>query len=374
LKLSAAYETLKDESKRRAYDIAYPAIKKTCASAQGARMPQPGHTSNSQPEESKEVAEIAALTKSKQERAARWQTKKSVFESSIFEMQRYIRRLEQEMKNLCEIAAAEAAEEAYKKSWGAWLLSPIYKQREDTEEEKERKDREKQERQIEKDMKERRLTSNMADLKAEQTRLRKAEEEVDAATAVDEAKIRTIENRRKARAQREREKKEKLDAERLEKLWREQQEQERKRAQEAAERFWQQQNAARAAEEVRKAAAHAALKKQEEESWKRRQKIYEDQQRRNQQYASSVDRESNNYSSCTSTCIHDGWWGKVQGRAACPVCNEVWNYLLQCPSCVKRACPRCQSTIRPRFPRGQARFCRRDAPRAPNPEFYDPYD
>jgi hypothetical protein len=155
LKLSAAYETLKDESKRRAYDLAYPAIKKTHASAKGAHVPQPCHTSNPQSQELNELVEIAALTKSKQERAARWQVKKSEFDSSISEMQTYIRRLEQEIKRLHEIAAAGAAEEAYKKSWGAWLLSPIYKQREETDEGKERKDRGKQERRIENDMKDR---------------------------------------------------------------------------------------------------------------------------------------------------------------------------------------------------------------------------
>jgi hypothetical protein len=213
-----------------------------------------------------------------------------------------------------------------------------------------------------------------ADLKVEQTQFRKAKEEMDAAITVDEAKIRTIKNRRKARENREREKKEKLEAERLEKIWREQQEQERKRAQEAAERFWQQQTAARAAEETRQAAARAARKKQEEENSKRQQKIYDDQRRRNQQYASSVDYESNNYNSYTSACIHNGWWNKVQGRTACPECDEVWTYLLQCPSCVKQACPKCQSRIRPRFPRGQARPYRRDAPRAPSPENYNPYD
>lgn len=65
--------------------------------------------------------------------------------------------MEQEIKNLDSIVAAEAAAEAQKNSWGTWLLSPIYKTVEDTEEEKEHKDRERQVRKGEKDMKERRL-------------------------------------------------------------------------------------------------------------------------------------------------------------------------------------------------------------------------
>lgn len=51
----------------------------------------------------------------------------NVLDSSIFELKREVRRLEQEITNLESIVAAEAAEEAQKNSWGTWLLSPIYK-------------------------------------------------------------------------------------------------------------------------------------------------------------------------------------------------------------------------------------------------------
>jgi hypothetical protein len=47
-----------------------------------------------------------------------------------------------------------------------------------------------------------------------------------------------------------------------------------------------------------------------------------------------------------SSCVHDGWWPKIQGRTACPDCHEVWTYLLKCPRCPKMACPKCQSDIR----------------------------
>lgn len=70
------------------------------------------------------------------------------------ELQRNIRQLKQEIKNLDSIVAAKAAIEAQKNSWGTWLLPTVYKKAEDSEEEKARKDRERQERRIEKDMKE----------------------------------------------------------------------------------------------------------------------------------------------------------------------------------------------------------------------------
>ncbi|EPE28670.1 Chaperone J-domain-containing protein [Glarea lozoyensis ATCC 20868] len=104
--LGRSYETLKDESKRRAYDLIYPSI------IRSRHSPVPPPASTPQSEALTEAAQIAALQKSKQERGARWRTKKNAFDSSIWELQRDIRRLELEIKNLDDIVAAEAAEEA----------------------------------------------------------------------------------------------------------------------------------------------------------------------------------------------------------------------------------------------------------------------
>jgi len=143
--------------------------------------------------------------------------------------------LEQEIKNLDSIVAAEAAEEAQKNSWGNWLLSPIYKKAEDSEEEKARKDRERQERKIEKDMKERRLGLKKADLKKEESLLRKAKEVVDAADLVENEKIRVIQDRIRARETWARQERERVERERIARSWKQQQEQREKREREAAE-------------------------------------------------------------------------------------------------------------------------------------------
>jgi hypothetical protein len=132
----------------------------------------------------------------------------------IFELQRLIQRLEQEITNLDTIFAAEAAAEAQKNGWTAWFLSPIYKKVEDSEEEKERKDRARQERRIEKDMKERRLNSNKGDLKTQENLLKIAKDEVDAATRSDDEKIRVIQARIWAREDRERRERENRERER----------------------------------------------------------------------------------------------------------------------------------------------------------------
>jgi hypothetical protein len=323
LKLGKAYETLKDESKRRAYDLIYPSITRSHPSHQTTQTPRPHPASAPQSGALSHAAQIAALQKLKQERGARWRIKKNAFESSIVEQQRDTRRLEQEIKNLDSILAAEAAEEAQKRSWGTWLLSPIYKKREDSEEEKARKDRGRQERRIEKDMKERRLGLKKADLRKEESLLRKAKEAVDAADLVDNEKIREIQDMIWAIENWERQKRERAEKERAARIWKQQQEQWQKREREAAERVEKLQVEERAAEQ-----------KRQEERAQKRQEIFNDEQQASR-----------------TLCGHDGWWPKVQGRTACPECHDTWNYLLQCPGCRMKACPKCQYTIRHRWNR-----------------------
>ena len=251
--------------------------------------------------------------------------------------------MEQEIKKLDSILIAEAAEEAQKRSWGTWLLSPIYKKAEENEEEKARKDRQRQERRIEKDMKERRLGLKEANLKKEESTLKEAKEEMDAADLVDNGKIRVIQDIIQARETWEREERERPERERLERerLERERLERERKA------RIWQQHHEQRkrereAAEASRKRQAEerAAEQKRQEEQAKRWQKNFD-----NEQYPFTA--EGSTYQASKILCGHDGWWPKVQGRTACPECHEIWTYLLQCPGCRMKACPKCQYTIRP---------------------------
>ncbi|EXJ54991.1 uncharacterized protein A1O5_12730 [Cladophialophora psammophila CBS 110553] len=197
------------------------------------------------------------------ERSARWQTKKNVFGSSIFELQRDVRRLEQEIENLNSIVAAEAAAEAQRN-----------------------KNQERQER-------------------------------------------------------------EKLEKEGMAKLRRQQQQQREKQQREAAEAMRKQQAEKRAAEQHR----------QEEEEAKIRREQYT-----HFDFTSGSTRRA-----YTSTCRHDGWWPKVQGRMACPECCESWTYLLQCPGCQMKAFPRCQASIRPKTPRNTAKTSRRAPPRVRTP-------
>ena len=345
MKLGRAYETLKDETKRREYDSIYPTITRPPPSS----TPQSGALS--------EAAQIAALQKLKQERTARWRSKKEAFKSSIFELQKGIRQLEQEIKNLDSIVAAEAAAEAQNNSWGTWFLSPIYKTVKDTEEEKERKDRESQERKAGKDMKEGQLGVKNTDLKKEESLLRNAKDEVDTANLDDDWKIRVIEEGIWAREHRERQEKER---ERQEKEWerqemeRERQEKERERQEnerierEIDARILKQQQEQREKREQERLEAlnalcdkeRAAEQRRREEQARQRQKIADDQPKAyREQYMRP------NLVNLPKGCCHYGWWPRIQGRTACPKCNEVWTYLLQCPTCMMKACPECQCAI-----------------------------
>ena len=317
---------MKDEHKRRAYDLIYPSLKQSRPSSQTTQTPRQSSASKPRSDALSEDVQIAAIKKSKKERGTRWHNKKQIPESSIFGLGRTIRQLEQQIKNLDSILAAEAAEEAQKNSWGTWLLSPIYKKKEDSEEEKARKDRGRQERRIEKDMKQRRLELRKSDLRKQETSLREAKETFDAANLDDDGKIRVIQNRIRFRETREREEKERVAREFSAKLWKQQQEQRAEQERKLAE--------ARRKQQRQEAESQAAGQKRHEEILKRRE----------QQRQSSLE-EKRRRRAC---CSHEGWWEKVHGRTTCPDCHDTWMYLLECPSCEKQACPKCQAAIRQR--------------------------
>jgi hypothetical protein len=384
IELSQAYETLSDETERRKYDLAYPSLKgKTAPShtyAQEAHRPSaprpPSGTVS-------EYVQIDALQKLKKERAAQWLKEKMIFESSISEIQREVKRFEQAIRDLASIAAAEAAVEAQKNSWSTWILSPLYKKVEESEEVKAEKDRARQERRIEKDMKERRLRAVEERLKAAETSMSDSKAKVDAADLKDEMMIQDLCYRIQRRERRERQEREEVARKVREEQVRRQHEQQERARQEAAE-----------AQRKQQEADHLAEQKREEEEVKRWheyvknlqayfEKLAEQQEDINQHhhhqhppFFSSSEQTPPRYTnhSTTAACRHEGWWPKVEIRADCPECNDNWRYLLRCPGCSMQACPRCQAAIRPRYQGRTARNKRRVPPRVrtPSPDYgYD---
>lgn len=319
-KLGESYEILKDKDKRRAYDLLYPSITKGRHSAQ-TRQPYFASASTSDSQALRiDTAQLDALLKSKEERAALWRAKKMALDATIFQRQRDIQLLEQEIRKLASIQAAEKAAEAQKNGWTTWMLSAIHNKAEESEEERSHKDRETQERRIEKDMKERRLHVMAATLKTEEAQLRTREEEIRAADLRDDGKIQVIRNRIRSREYRQQQERENEEKERRAKVWREQQERMNR------ERTMWEKMAQQVAENMARNRAELGARAERE-----RQRVMEEVRRRQ---------------TVPSMCIHKGWWEKVQGRIACPECQDIWTYLLQCPSCKMKACPKCQADIR----------------------------
>ncbi|CZT48882.1 uncharacterized protein RSE6_09649 [Rhynchosporium secalis] len=205
----------------------------------------------------------------------------------------------------------------------------MYKRAEDSKEEKARKDRRRQERRFEKDMKERRLGPKKMDLKKGEDLFRKAKENVDAADLVDNGMIRVIEDKIRIRETRERQEREWVERERAASIWQEQQVEREKKDREAAE----------------------AIKKRRAEEWAAAEKQQEEQFRRWQNHLDSqypYIAEQSTFRASKVICNHNGWWPKVHSRTACPECHEIWTFLLQCPECKIKVCPKFQSTKRPR--------------------------
>lgn len=237
---------MNDENKRRAYDLIYPSLQRSKAEPETSQTqaPRPPPTSAPRKEANNEAAQIAALRKAKEDRNAKWRITKNALEPSIFELQRSIRILEQEIKNLASIEAAERATEASKNSWGTWILSPLYKKVEESEEEKARKDIERQERRIQKDWKERRLGHQKSELLKKEDQMKEAKNKVDAENLRNDQSIEAIEARKRSREEQERRLKEREEQERMAGIRRAQAEQQariRKEQQEAAAKLWRQQ-------------------------------------------------------------------------------------------------------------------------------------
>lgn len=235
---------------------------------------------------------------------------RQAFESSIAELQGEVRRLVIELIKLDETDKAEAAEGTHKQGWTAWLLSPIYTQPGESEEEKERKSRARQDREIEKGRKNRRLESQRAWLREERDRCAQAKKYKLSADASDDVVLQSLEATVRAREAREG----------LER-WKKESDARFKREEEQAELHRQQEQQAREAELAR------ILKV------------------KRQQNASEADQTKGAEAKARQpSCSHRGFWTETQGFATCAGCQNIGISLLECPGCGIKACPKCQVT------------------------------
>lgn len=317
---------MNDEIKRREYDLIYPSIKNNRANPQSAQIPRFHAAPASHSEAGNEIAQISALQKQKEERNARWRVKRFSFEVSISELHRSSRELERNIIDLVSIEAAEKAEEARKNSWGTWLLSPLYNQRVESEEERARKDRGRQERMIEKDLKKRRLWMQESETRTHESQVRKGDMAIDAENIRDDKNIQYLADRKLAREAREQQEKWIAEVERRMKIKKQQQEQRDRELREAKQHLGKLEVEARAAESL----------------------FQQETRRLQQRFGNDLDSCLGNgatLQSHTSDCSHAGWWSEVHGRTTCPRCCNIRTYLLQCPRCQTKACPTCRSDL-----------------------------
>ena len=164
-------------------------------------------------------AEIAALENEKRDRAREWKAKEAMYGSKIFELYRYIRRLENEIRDL-EAAAKEDAEKM-RQAKGSFTTDS-------SDEEGEFDDFtagiRRQESRIQIDMKVRKLYAVIEDLKVQKALLKTGQEHFEALNMHDDRRIAMLQSRIWVRAnadklERERKERERMEKERRDREW-----------------------------------------------------------------------------------------------------------------------------------------------------------
>ncbi|KAG4427918.1 hypothetical protein IFR05_016598 [Cadophora sp. M221] len=301
-------------------------------------------------EDISDSAAIAAIRKVKIEREVKWRPTAKRYEDIIFEQKREVTRLKKDIKDLDDIKIRELAEQVAANSWSAWIFSSLHKKPVESEEEKERKSNERLDRLHSKNVKEKVLESKMTQLRQWGKGLKDGQDVLAIAHEIEDGKILFYENRIRARRDRElEEKRREVERVRDGALKKEREKRDKEEAEcltkyHAARKLREEQEAA--AEKLREDAAR--VRRMQEESTAR---FYEQQRRHQTPPVGGSSRYSRRKPE-RGSCIHNGWWPKVEAesswdRLECEECGATYGYLLRCPSCRIKACVTCQQTLRP---------------------------
>ena len=340
--LQNAYETISDPTKRRAYDIRWPSIRDSLRAQQESEKRQ-----NEAAEAEKKRAAEVRVKKQKEDNAreerlrvleqSRWR-----YDGEIFELSRVIRKLAADLTRLKEQDDEDVRKEKERNGWWALFTSPIYGRVKETDEQKQERDLNRNNRIASKRIK----GSELAEKTARLQKLQDALQDVNAKIAA-EKKQREDEKRREENEAMAR--KMKMAQEARDREIREQRELMAKKRREAMERAAKEAEAreARMAQERARAAAEAAERRRREA-----EEEAEIRQRAQEVLAAMKARRTRNHSSGPSTrgkstCRHEGWWPKREGRQLCGTCHTFQSrFVLQCPGCKIVACASCQKTLR----------------------------
>ena len=342
-KLLEAYETLSDPSTRHRYDSLWPGIRARHSAQQDAKKRQEEAAEAERKKAAEEALHRQKQQKASQDRLQPLEQSRSQCDSSIFELNREIRRLTADLKRLQDRDEEEKRKQREKNSWWSYLTSPIYGKVVETEEEKLQCEAEKLQRLASASIKSNELKCKEAILKELESDLKMINIRIATEKQRHQDEMRARESMRKEQLRQGQLKQERLRQEQLrqEQLRQEQLRQEQLRAQQEARTKEREQR-----EREREAERAAALRKQRQEEAARatqRMRVAKEAQQRRQATRGAAPTPT----PTQSICNHKVFWAKLEGSRSCSNCHTLQRrFTFQCPGCKIIACASCRQMLK----------------------------
>ena len=341
LKLLEAYETLSDPSTRYRYDRLWPGIKNRRNAQREARKGQEQAAEAPPKRAAEEALHRQRQQKASQDRLQILEQSRSQRDSSIFEINREIRRLRAELKRLQDKDDEERKKQREKSSWWAYLTSPIYGKTAETDKEKLQREAERLQRLASTSIKTNELKCKEATLKALETDLKIINLRIATEKKRYEEEARAQESIRKEQLRQEQLMQERLRQEQLrkERLRQEQLRQEQLRKEKEA---WTKEQEQR--EREREVEVAAALhKKRQEEAARATGRARAANEARDCRKAAPEARPT----PFRGTCRHKAFWAKLEGSRSCSKCHGLQrHFTFQCLGCKVIACASCRQILK----------------------------
>ena len=341
-KLQTAYETLRDPTQRRAYDIRWPGIRQD----ERARQESERRQAEAVQAEQKRAAETRArrqeVDNARQGRIRNLEAARRRHDDAIFELSRPIRKLVADLKCLKDQEDEYVRQEKQKNSWWTYLASPIYGKLEETEAQKQERETNCLNRGASKRIK-------GSELAEKEARLQRLQEELRDVNGKIAAEKRTAEDEKSRVEEEARARKLRTEQEARAHQLRTEQEARKRAMQEMRERMAKVQReraeserAARETREAKEALERAAIERRRREAEETAQAM-----RRRAEEVARKPRDERSGVATKSTCGHDRFWPKVEGIQQCEKCHAVQRrFAFQCPGCRLVACASCRQSLR----------------------------
>ena len=353
MKLQNAYDTISDPEKRRAYDVRWTGIRDNLRAQHETDKRQAEAAETKKKRATEERAKKQKEDDERQERLRSLELSKSRYDNDIFELSRVVRKLTADLKRLQDQDDEDLRKERERNGWWAYLVSPIYGKLNETDEQKLARETERLHRLASRSIKGSELREKEAKLRRLQDALQDVNSKIAAEKkkAEDEAWAQT----REKKLRMEQEARNRVLQEMREKMAKAQKEQTERAAKEArkAQAAREAREAQEAQERVRKAAAAAERRSREAEERAQAMRAAEEARKatktRNDWSETAPPLYSSYaaYRSTESTCRHDKFWPKVEGKHLCSKCCTVQRrFAFRCPGCRMIACASCRQTLR----------------------------